>query len=101
MVSRDRAGAYAEGAALGAPAAVQVADRFHLLRNLTDAVGEALERHRRAVHAAVPPLERPTPVPYKRGGPVSRRVPEPPAHERRKTEGRARRRARPTLPALS
>lgn len=91
IISRDRGGAYAEGAALGAPDAVQVADRFHLLRNLTGAVGEALERHRRAVHAAVPPLERPAPTPYKRGGPVARRDPQPRAAERAKAATRARR----------
>jgi hypothetical protein len=58
-----RAGAYAEGARLGAPEAAQVADRFHRLRNLTEGVRRALERHGRAVRAVVPPLGRPAPAP--------------------------------------
>jgi transposase len=44
VISRDRAGAYAEGARRGAPHAVQVADRFHLFCNMTQALQRVLER---------------------------------------------------------
>ena len=46
IVSRDRGGAYADGAAQGAPQAEQVADRWHLCKNLGDAVETALLRLR-------------------------------------------------------
>jgi transposase len=42
LVSRDRGGDYASAASLGAPQAAQSADRFHLVKNLTDAVQKAL-----------------------------------------------------------
>jgi transposase len=45
IVSRDRGGEYAEGVKRGAPAAVQVADRFHLLRNAGDVTWRVLQRH--------------------------------------------------------
>jgi transposase len=44
IISRDRGGIYAEGARRGAPRAEQVADRWHLLKNLGDALEHYLIR---------------------------------------------------------
>ncbi len=46
-ISRDRAGAYAEGATMGAPQAQQVADRWHLLSNLGEALVKVFQGHSR------------------------------------------------------
>lgn len=52
IVARDRAGFYADGASRGAPQARQVADRWHLLRNLGDALQKIADAHRRDIRAA-------------------------------------------------
>jgi DNA-binding NarL/FixJ family response regulator len=45
VVSRDRSGEYAAAARAGAPQAMQVADKFHVLKNLHEALQRVLERH--------------------------------------------------------
>jgi len=52
VISRDRGGSYAEAARRGAPAAIQVADRFHLLQNLTTALESFFLHHRGALKEA-------------------------------------------------
>ena len=44
IISRDRCGSFAQGAREGAPQASQVADRFHILQNLREAVQTELSR---------------------------------------------------------
>ena len=45
VISRDRSKAYEKGARLGAPQAIQVADRFHLLKNLAEALEQVFNDH--------------------------------------------------------
>lgn len=94
LISRDRAGAYADGTTQGMPNAIQIADRFRLLQNLTGAIERALERHHRTVRTPVPPLTEPAPTPAKRGGPVAQRASHPRRPDRLKTAARERRRAK-------
>jgi transposase len=49
IISRDRGGDYALGARQGAPDAVQIADRFHLIRNLGEVVERVVRRHAHVV----------------------------------------------------
>ena len=53
VVSRDRSSAYAQAATDCAPQATQVADRWHLLKNLREAVERLFERHSSVVAEAL------------------------------------------------
>jgi transposase len=46
IICRDRGSCYIEGATKGAPYAIQIADRYHLLANLRETVEAVLARHR-------------------------------------------------------
>jgi transposase len=52
VVCRDRSDLYADGIRRGAPEAVQVVDRFHLVQNLRQALEAFLLNHRPALQAA-------------------------------------------------
>lgn len=46
IISRDRSTEYTKGATQGAPYALQIADRFHIVRNLREALERVLDRNR-------------------------------------------------------
>src|SRR5919108_6123568 len=95
VIARDRSSAYAEGARHGAPGATQVADRFHLLQNLAEALTHVFTTHSRALDA-VNATEHQQPVLLPDGTsavPVPP-PPTPPAEEARAAQRAARRQAR-------
>jgi len=52
VVTRDRAGEYARGVRAGAPEAVQVADRFHLIKNAGEVLERVVQRHHQGLGSA-------------------------------------------------
>ena len=95
VIARDRASTYAEGARQGAPNATQVADRFHLLQNLAEALEPVFTTHDRALQAVNAAIrQQPVPLP---DGTVAVAVPPPPtppAEEARAAQRAVRRQAR-------
>jgi transposase len=59
LVSRDRSSAYTQAATEGASEAQQVADRWHLLKNLREAIERLFERHSVVVGEALKTVEAP------------------------------------------
>jgi transposase len=64
VISRDRSPSYASGINEGAPGAVQVADRFHLVKNVRDVLEQLMMRQNRVLRTltlAAPPAAGPVP----------------------------------------
>jgi transposase len=93
VISRDRASAYAEAAREAAPEAVQVADRWHVLHNLIEALQRILESKHDLLSQAAKAIAQQHPASPQM---VAETEPEPPTTraERLRESNRSRRLAR-------
>jgi transposase len=92
IIARDRAKAYADGARQGAPQATQIADRFHLMQNVAEALEQVCSAHGQVL-TAVNEAMRQAPILQADGSravPIPPPPPEPTAQERA-AQRRARR----------
>lgn len=71
IISRDRGDCYIKGADQGAPQAIQVADRWHLLHNLQEVLVQLVDRHRKQLKEAARSMRETTAVPVPAVVPVS------------------------------
>jgi transposase len=90
IIARDRAKAYADGARQGAPEATQVADRFHLLQNMVEALEQVFQTHHQAL-AAVNDTIRGQGVSLADGTTAVAVPPPPPTGQEKTAQRRARR----------
>jgi transposase len=70
IITRDRSKAYEDGARQGAPAAIQVADRFHLVQNLAEVLDQVFNAHIQELNA-LNDARRQTPVLQPNGIPAA------------------------------
>ncbi len=99
IISRDRGLAYIEGATKGAPNAVQVADRFHLIKNLGDSLERFLLRNHSTVRTLAKTIAAESLTAAEKTGAFPPLVAPPPqsltpAQQQEKSDRRARRLAR-------
>jgi transposase len=75
IITRDRSKAYEDGARQGAPAAIQVADRFHLVQNLAEVLDQVFNAHIQELNALNDARDQ-TPIPQPDGA-LAAPVPPP------------------------